>query len=63
MGGTTQHGDLGRRPVEAAAEDAVDVDADPAAQVVPLLQQPAVWIDPPDELGDEVVESVRAERP
>ncbi len=36
---------------------------EPPAEVLPLLQQPAVWIDPPDELGDEVVDSVRAELP
>jgi hypothetical protein len=53
MGGTTQHGDPEPHPV----------DLEPPAEVMPLLQQPAVWIDPPDELGDEVVDSVRAERP
>ena len=54
MGGTTQHGD---------PEQHSTTDVEPPAEVIPLLQQPAVWIDPPDELGDEVVESVRAELP
>lgn len=52
MDGTTPHGDPEQPSVEIEP-----------SSVVPLLQQPAVWIDPPVELGDEVVESVRSELP
>jgi hypothetical protein len=53
MGGTAEHGEREERAAHL----------EPPSAMVPLLQQPAVWIDPPDELGDEVVDSVRAELP
>ena len=30
-------------------------------EIVPLLARPAVWIDPPAELGDDVIDSVVSE--
>lgn len=33
----------------------------PAEAIAPLLDRAAVWIDPPAELGDDVVDSVVSE--
>lgn len=50
MGGTPE-------PVENDTDESLD---EAVSAVAPLLSEPGVWIDPPPELGDEVVDSVRS---